>query len=235
MGQQIRQWSPSRLKLWESCPARAKYKVLDRLPDPAGPAAARGTFWHSVLEHDLTGQPRPQTDFPSDMLPLPAIIRDHWPLLDEIRKYQPKCEWQLGITREWKLTGFMFEDTWGRVVYDVAYPVELASGAQVATIKDWKSGKPRTDHLDQLQIYAATALIAFPEAVSAVATHHYIDQGPNNTMELIMDRSEQPRVLKQWEERIAKMEADTEFAPKPSRGKCEYCPYSARKNGPCAY
>src|ERR1700747_3044006 len=43
--------SPSRLGDSLTCPLLYRFRVIDRLPEPPSPAAARGTLVHAVLEH----------------------------------------------------------------------------------------------------------------------------------------------------------------------------------------
>jgi putative RecB family exonuclease len=42
--------SPSRASDFMTCPLRYRFRVIDRLPEPASPAATRGTLVHAVLE-----------------------------------------------------------------------------------------------------------------------------------------------------------------------------------------
>jgi putative RecB family exonuclease len=43
--------SPSRANDFLQCPLMFRFRVVDRLPEPPSPAAARGTLVHAVLEH----------------------------------------------------------------------------------------------------------------------------------------------------------------------------------------
>ena len=43
--------SPSRANDFLQCPQLFRFRVIDRLPEPPSPAAARGTLVHAVLEH----------------------------------------------------------------------------------------------------------------------------------------------------------------------------------------
>lgn len=43
--------SPSRANDYQQCPLLYRLRVVDRLPEPPSPAAARGTLVHAVLEH----------------------------------------------------------------------------------------------------------------------------------------------------------------------------------------
>jgi putative RecB family exonuclease len=51
-----RSLSPSRAGDFMTCPLLYRFRVIDRLPEPPSPAAARGTLVHAVLEH-LFDQP----------------------------------------------------------------------------------------------------------------------------------------------------------------------------------
>ena len=51
--------SPSRAADFMTCPLLYRFRTIDRLPEPASPAAARGTVVHKVLE-DLYERPAPE-------------------------------------------------------------------------------------------------------------------------------------------------------------------------------
>jgi putative RecB family exonuclease len=53
-----RSLSPSRAADFLSCPLLYRFRVIDRLPEPPSPAAARGTLVHAVLER-LFDEPAP--------------------------------------------------------------------------------------------------------------------------------------------------------------------------------
>lgn len=50
-----RSLSPSRAGDFQNCPLLYRFRTIDRLPEPASPAMARGTLVHAVLE-DLFGE-----------------------------------------------------------------------------------------------------------------------------------------------------------------------------------
>src|SRR6201996_7859490 len=51
--------SPSRAADFMTCPLLYRFRVIDKLPEPPSPAAARGTLVHAVLER-LFDHPRPE-------------------------------------------------------------------------------------------------------------------------------------------------------------------------------
>jgi putative RecB family exonuclease len=53
-----RSLSPSRAGDFQNCPLLYRFRVIDKLPEPADPAMVRGSLVHAVLE-DLFGEPAP--------------------------------------------------------------------------------------------------------------------------------------------------------------------------------
>jgi putative RecB family exonuclease len=53
--------SPSRAGDFLTCPLLYRFRVIDRLPEPPGPAAARGTLVHAVLERLFDRPPAERT------------------------------------------------------------------------------------------------------------------------------------------------------------------------------
>jgi putative RecB family exonuclease len=73
-----RSLSPSRAGDFLTCPLLYRFRVIDRLPEPPSPAAARGTLVHAVLER-LFDQP------PADRTPQAAreLLEPQWQRLTE--------------------------------------------------------------------------------------------------------------------------------------------------------
>jgi putative RecB family exonuclease len=70
--------SPSRANDFIQCPQLFRFRVIDRLPEPPSPAAARGTLVHAVLEHlfDLPAADR-------TLAAAHALLPDQWATLLE--------------------------------------------------------------------------------------------------------------------------------------------------------
>ncbi len=66
--------SPSGASTFRQCARRWKYRYIDKLPDPPGEAALRGTFVHQVLEELLAALPAQRT---AELAR--SICRDQWP------------------------------------------------------------------------------------------------------------------------------------------------------------
>lgn len=67
--------SPSRAADFKQCPLLYRYRVVDRIPSPPSPAAARGTLVHAVLERLFDSPPAMRTPEEAVAL-LPAAWAD---------------------------------------------------------------------------------------------------------------------------------------------------------------
>lgn len=224
----IKQWSYSRLHTYETCPLKAKFKVVDKLADPAGPAAGRGVYWHAVLEKSVTGELTAMPELSVNDPKLGAYA----PLLAKLRDIRPLLEHRVGFTREWKETTFFAKNVWCRSVYDVMY---YDAATRTVHTGDWKTGKSNPDHVKQLELYNATGLLLFPEAVKAEAVDWYVDIGkPEDDLTHTLTRAGLPDVLRSWELRVRRMETDTVFPARPGK-HCMWCNFAKKKGGPCTF
>jgi putative RecB family exonuclease len=70
-----RSLSPSRAGDFMTCPLLYRFRVIDRLPEPPSPAAARGTLVHAVLERLFDEPPAGRTPVTARSLLLPQWER----------------------------------------------------------------------------------------------------------------------------------------------------------------
>lgn len=197
----------------EACPARVYYAKIARLPDPAGPAAQRGTDLHAVLErHVIEG----------DRLP-DSLLR--WrPELDRLKAeavLHPELD--VGLTRTWKSAPW--EKAKIRAKLDL-----VATTDEWMTVIDYKTGRQYPGHEDQLELYGTLMLHLHPQRNSVTASDWYLDLGCTTTMTYHRD-DHGPRLLK-WKERMAELLARREWPAKRNPG-CKWCPFNVRKGGPC--
>ena len=223
----LNQWSYSRLTAYEQCPQKVKFKVIDKLPDPAGPAADRGTYWHSVLEK-YVGPAR--LDLP-DPVPGGPDLSLFVPQLQELRDRNAQVERQVAFNTLWQPVAFFASDAWGRMVFDVQYYDEPSY--TVHTI-DYKTGKTNATHANQLDLYAAVGYLLYPEAKLSVSENWYLDLGPQAKLPRAMNKAASTHVLKRWENAAQKMSMDTEFKPRPGQ-HCRWCAFAKSKGGVCLF
>lgn len=215
-------WSYSKIKLYESCAARYRYRYIEKLPSaPPGPAAARGIEAHNQIEQYIKGYGS------WDVPPGPEQI---YPVLDKMRfrnEGWTGAEHKLGFCKEWKPSGFVADATWGRAVLDAVWQ---SKNKEVLEIYEWKTGKPRDEYAEQRKLYAAVGLVWWKVEKLSVTTVYLDNTAPNQRLNV--SRSALPKLQDDWNARVELIEKDETFAPNPTFA-CRWCDYSRYKGGPC--
>jgi hypothetical protein len=204
------------------------YKNLRKLPEPQGPALARGTWVHEQCEHYVAGRIKKLGGLYEDECFEwhPKTVAE----LKRLRKVYPKgnirTELDLAFTKDWKPCEWMAKDVWARMKVDL-----VEHGKEGVEITDWKTGrfKPQGEYDDQLMLYCIALLTATKGAQVATARLFFTDVGEEvrrstgilNVYDLITER-------KKFERRVERMFKDTEHAPTPNPG-CRYCAWSVQK------
>jgi hypothetical protein len=239
MGNLVTAWSYSRYADYKQCPARFKYKHIDKIADPGGPAMARGSAIHKEGEDFLKlslAHPGGRKAIPPKSF---AYFKSE---MQQLATMRPLVEQQWGFTRDWQPTGWFGKDTWLRVVCDVA----IVYDDNTAEVIDFKTGKKYDTNEEQIELFSFGGFMQWPEVEHVTARLWYLDipDGPNdgdphpesttNTTirEYTRDQFEAGR--KAWEKKITPMFNDVKFAPRPNE-KCRWCPYSKAKGGPCKF
>lgn len=222
----ITAWSYSRLAVYETCPAQAKYKFIDKLPEPGSAAMDRGSDIHKLAEN-----------YVSEKLPkLPPELKLFSKEFTSVRKPTifkgVELEW--AFTSGWKPTGWFDRDAWCRVKVDLAVQFKPT----VLDVIDHKTGKRGLDDpkgegvWQQLDLYALAGFCAKPEIEEINTKLWYLDAGKE--MVERYTRKDVPRLIKFWDKKSRPMMRDTAFRPTPSHA-CKWCAYSNAKGGPCEY
>ena len=208
-------YSNSSIKTYEQCPYKYKLTRIDRLKEPTGEAAMRGTNIHTVFEKALAVPTLP-VEF--------AFWNDY---MQTLQGKHTASEVQFAITKDWNVCGFNDAVAWVRGIYDAIY----IDGTH-AHVLDWKTGKER-DYGDQLKLYAAVVLATYPEVQTVTTEVCYIDlQKRVPSREYLRENFEE---LQQWlSARVGKIENDDIFAPKPAYG-CRWCHFRKANGGPCQW
>ncbi len=226
-------WSYSRYADYKSCPAKFRYKHLDKLREPANPAMERGSAIHKLAEDYTKGVlrtlPKELKLFEQEFKKLRAekikIVEDNWSF---------KRDWTGTTWNDW--TG-----CWLRVKLDVAYtnvehnalvPIDHKTGK----FSDWKL----PDYLEQLELYGTAGLVQQPAIAVVSPRLWYIDQGriypdpEKGEDEIEYFRKDEKPLRKKWEAKVAPMFADKVFKPTPGDA-CTYCHYRKSNGGPCKF
>lgn len=250
----ITSWSFSRWNIYDQCALKAKYKFIDKLPEPRAQPLERGNIIHKQAELYILGQPCPILD---ESKPLPILGKDgslpltgvkyhkKGALPPELKKFQELFEslrerhklkskvsvlesnW--AFRQDWsKTVGTDWTGAWLRVKVDEAHE----SDPGVLELNDWKTGKYNPDLAAEykiaLQLYALGALLWYDHIDEVRSYLRYTDLGvtwPGPDEELVYTREDLPKLKEIWLKRTKQMLNDTIFAPKPN-AKCTWCPYS---------
>lgn len=217
----ITTWSFSRFHEHRTCPRKAKYKFIDKLKEPEGPALARGNHVHKLAEDFALGRLK---RLPPEL----ALFPDEF---KELKKHKARLmvEQQWALSAKWEPVEWFGYDAWCRVVVDVAY---FSADQTVMTVIDHKTGKVHPYQQDQLSLYALAGF-AQSDTVERVYTKlWYLDQGEEKVETYTLD--DVPRLKKQWAQDVKPMLSDTRFKPNPGN-HCRFCHFRRGNGGPCEF
>lgn len=231
---QFTSWSFSRFMDWRGCPAKAKYKHLDKLAEPPNAAMERGSAIHKLAEDYTLGT----------LKRIPAELKAFADEFKALKKQPVKV-----VEENWAWTENFKSETawdnwtgaWVRIKLDVAF---VDTDRNVLVPIDHKTGKCRpekqAEYEMQLELYGLSGLLRFPDVVAAEPRLWYLDQGiiwPNETFkagDVSYPRKDVPKLEKKWIKLVTPMLKDTTFKPTPGDA-CRFCHYKAANGGPCKY
>lgn len=217
-GNGVTSWSYSRWSDYDTCPAKFKYKHIDKLPEPPSKALEEGSKAHKEAEDYLRG-------LTAD---LPPVMEKFADLATELRRLDPIIEAEWGYDRAWKPTGYRdWKNCWLRVKLDAALVYEDGT----ALAGDWKTGKRYDANDDQMELFALSIMCRYP--VKEVETRLWYLNTGQEVVETFLSK-DRDRLIAKWEQKTGPMFADQRFAPRPN-AKCRFCPYSSKAGGPCKH
>ena len=214
----ITSWSYSRYSCWEQCPAKAKYKFIDKLPEPPAPAMERGIKIHQLAEDYILGKIK---KMPEELLNFEEEFK-------ELKKCKPMVEETWAFTKDWDETRW---DDWAGCAVRIKTDAALLDGTDLYVI-DHKTGKMRDGYEKQLDLYALGGMLKFPHIKKVYTQLWFLDSGDQIMAEY--EASEMQELKERWDKDTMPMLNDTIFAPKPNY-TCRWCTFSKSKGGPCKY
>jgi hypothetical protein len=232
MSETISAWSFSRLDDFESCPLKAKYKYIDKIPQPplvipegkTEHPMTRGGRIHNLAElyvlKNITLAPELEL-FKDQFLELRTLYREN--------PGKVEVEEQWAFDTNWNKTGWFSKDTWGRLMLDVC--VNVGEPMRVIDHKTGKKYPPK--HSQQGQLYGLVASMRYPEISRFRVEFWYLDSGEEYIREY--SRTQLQIFKDDFDNRGRTMTTTTDFEPRPSRFSCRFCPYadSDQGNGFC--
>lgn len=222
----IKAWSFTRLRDYELCPLKAKFKHVDKLKEPGNKAMDRGLRIHKECELWLKSKKK---SMPKSMELFATDFRE----LRRISNLEVEQNW--AFTTGWQEADWFDTtgNTWVRIKVDAAGIVK-EKGKLVYRLIDYKTGKIRPEHEDQLDLYALAGF--HRQGVDLVRGElWYLDQSGDNVIELEYAPEEVNGLDKKWRARANRMTKDQKFVAKPSHSNCLYCHFKKAKGGPCKF
>lgn len=222
---QVVAWSYSRYADYKQCPAKFMYKHLMRLPDPSGPAAARGTEVHNAAEAYIKAAKKPK------LIPELKNVKTE---LDFLRGAGAIAEQEWGFRNDWNWigrAGWFGPDVWFRMKADVVVAYDDGTGL----LGDWKTGKMYFSNEEQVELFGAVGFMRFPDWTEVDVRLWYTDSpADSNEIQRVYTAREGELIRKDWAKRALPMFKDRKFAPTPN-DKCRFCNFAKEKGGPCKF
>lgn len=226
----ITSWSFSRLSDWQDCPAKAKYKHVDKIKEPSNKYSDKGNEVHKAGEDFIKGKTKAMSpDFKNFKKPM-----------DDLRKNKALAEQEWAFDTNWNKVGWFDARAWLRIKMDAHYVTseKVKSGKvtinqTVVKVVDYKTGKIKLDeHRKQRTLYALGAMLVYPDAAKVVVQHWYLEHGEEH--EDVFFAADLDELKEYWLKETKPMLNDKRFAPRPGHG-CQWCFFSKGKNGPCKF
>jgi len=209
--------SYSAVKLYEQCPARYKFNRIDRLPEPSGPAAERGTMIHSEIEEAIKGG--------LGLLSQEVIYLS--PKISEWKDLKAASELKFAIDSDWNPVEYTSDTAMFRGIIDLYVEKD-----DVSTVLDFKTGKDR-DYSDQVMVYASVILASKPHIQTVKLVIEFIDL-KKSTEYAAVTRQQLNEMKVSLVDRLNTLKGDKIFAPNPSF-LCKWCHYRKDNGGPCKW
>ncbi len=230
---QFTSWSYSRYMDYTACPAKAKYKHLDKLPEPGSPAMERGSAIHTLAENYVNGALK---RLPPEL----KLFKDEFTMLKKqpVKVVEENWAWTKDFAAETEWNNW--SQAWVRIKLDVAY---INTEHNALVVVDHKTGKCRpeksAEYLGQCELYGLAGLLRYPDIAVVSPRLWYLDEGviyPDPDVEEIeYFRADEPKLKKIWIKKVTPMLNDKNFKPTPSDHACRFCHYKAANGGPCKY
>lgn len=228
-------YSHSKISTHQQCPAKFKFKYIDKIQEPQIPQIHfdKGTFIHLLLEHngDLN-KVKASPDFKevySHGLITPAQYKEYFKMyktfIDStagksiLKRKEIMKEFAIGLTPDLEMTKYDAPDAILRGYIDAAYVDEKSD---TLILIDWKTGKlPRDVSFQQLMFYAISLFSKMPFD-RILIMYAYIEHC--KVEKTMLKREDLPKYKKALNQLIGQIELDTVF-PKNETALCNWCSY----------
>jgi CRISPR/Cas system-associated exonuclease Cas4 (RecB family) len=213
------------LNVYRECPLKAKYKFIDKIPEPSSPALENGSKIHKEAERYMNVGGR---------LPVSLkLLKDKFKAIKAIKDGEISTELQWAFTKTWQPTDWFGRDAWCRTVLDLfaVFDNEDKTGLD-ALVVDYKTGKVYPKDEEQLTLYAVGTFMKHA-AVDRVTTQLWYTK-TGHVIGHEYTRKDLKKLQNYWVKESRKLLADTQFKPMPSNG-CRWCNFGSNGIKVCQY
>lgn len=215
-------FSYSRWSDWSSCPAKYKFKYIDKVDTgPTPKALLEGRKVHDEAADYLTGK---RDDLPKRMEKFSVIAE----AMRNAPENQRKVEEQMAFDRGKLPVAWFGPNVYMRFIWDAA--IWNAEATEIDII-DFKTGKPYGSYDEQAQIFSIPAFWTMPSLQVMRGHWMYLDTGA--TIDYEITREQFPAIERTWLGNVALMEADRAFPATPSKKACRFCDFGPAKLNIC--
>lgn len=210
-------WSYSALTSFENCPRKYWATKISKVVSDVNQYNVAGDTDHQAIENYMRMG-----------LQLPENLRGLLPLFDKLKGApgEQYVEYAMCLKQDLTVTGFKnWDEAWVRGAGDY-----IKVNGTLATYMDWKSGKPRDEVEDQIDLTALLLFAHFPAVQQVNGGLLYYNHGKIKPH--IVKRTDVPRLWNGFIGRVklmedAKREDNWPATPNPL---CGWCPYKACPN-----
>lgn len=207
-------WSYSALNAFENCPRKFWATKIGKVVSDANQYNMAGNEDHDAIEI-----------FHKKGIPLPERMANLVPMMQKLRAApgEKYVEFQMTLRTDFSVTTWKdYKNAWVRGAGDW-----INVNGSLATYLDWKSGKPRKDIEDQVDLTALLIFAHFPNVHRVQGGMFYFNHG--KLAPHAVDRADAPRLWNGFINRVkelerAKLEDNWPVNPNPL---CGWCPYKA--------
>ncbi len=207
-------WSYSALSSFENCPRKYWATKIAKVVSDINRANTQGDDDHQSIEH-----------FMKSGMPLVTHLKQAQPLFDKIKAAPGEAYVEYSMTLTEQMVPCRWNDwdnAWVRGAGDY-----VKINGSVATYFDWKSGKPRSDVEDQVDLTSLLLFRHFPQVQVVRGGMVYYNHGKMTPH--TVNRTDESRLWNGFISRVevlksAKREDNWPATPNPL---CGWCPYMA--------
>jgi CRISPR/Cas system-associated exonuclease Cas4 (RecB family) len=232
-------YSPSKIGLYNQCPAKFKFKYIDEIEVKSeSEHLTKGKILHTLLEiRDMSLKEQVEVlkkEYKDDPFFTINMVKECFKIYNDFKKsdiyneiFSRKIlavELGAGLDKQLNKCDFFNDDALFRGKIDL---VTVDEATDIVYITDWKSGKDKSDGLykqtpDQLMYYATYYFQTFP-VDKIVLEYVFIEHNTKTTFE--MTRCNLDKYKKFVLKSILNIERDNEFNPNVT-GLCGTCEYA---------